>query len=360
VPIETIKPDCFNTSFQVKDIYGNTLPPRYRIRAAYGIPKDVVTLPPGPFSVTCNLADMFPPEVLKDPVPADGEPEPYTVVATYSNDIQDPDIDPDTGDCLDPPCSDLFVGAVTSPPAEVKIEGTSVEMMSANCSVDPNEWNPQWSVIAGPGPIITVSILTIKDSEGNPIGLENIEPSTILLNGTLGIIAGSDRIEGDTLKVQFDGSSVINSMGSVVPGQAFTTIQGNFTSEENVFSGQGPVYILYPIDIKPGSYPNSINPGSKGTVPVAILGMPDFDAATVDPTTVKLENAPVKMKKKDEPMVSLEDVNKDGYRDMVVHIDTKKLTLKEEDTIAYLTGKTIGDTPTDIKGIDSVKIVTKK
>jgi hypothetical protein len=301
---------------------------------------------------------MFPPEVLKDPVPADGEPEPYTVVATYSNDIQDPDIDPDTGDCLDPPCSDLFVGAVTSPPAEVKIEGTSVEMMSANCSVDPNEWNPQWSVIAGP--IITVSILTIKDSEGNPIGLENIEPSTILLNGTLGIIAGSDRIEGDTLKVQFDGSSVINSMGSVVPGQAFTTVQGNFIEGENVFSGQGPVYILYPIDIKPGSYPNSINPGSKGTVPVAILGMPDFDAATVDPTTVKLENAPVKMKKKDEPMVSLEDVNKDGYRDMVVHIDTKKLTLKEEDTIAYLTGKTIGDTPTDIKGIDSVKIVTKK
>jgi hypothetical protein len=230
--------------------------------------------------------------------------------------------------------------------------------MTANCSVDPEKWNPQWSVVSGP--IITVSILTIKDSEGNPIGLENIEPSTILLNGTLGIIAGSDRIEGDTLKVQFDGSSVINSMGSVVPGQAFTTVQGNFIEGENVFSGQGPVYILYPIDIKPGSYPNSINPGSKGTVPVAILGMPDFDAATVDPTTVKLENAPVKMKKKDEPMVSLEDVNKDGYRDMVVHIDTKKLTLKEEDTIAYLTGKTIGDTPTDIKGIDSVKIVTKK
>ena len=93
---------------------------------------------------------------------------------------------------------------------------------------------------------------------------------------------------------------------------------------------------------------------------MAILSTPDFDAATVDPTTVKLENAPVKMKKKNEPMVSLEDVNKDGYRDMVVHIDTKELTLKKEDTIAYLTGKTIGDTPTDIKGVDSVKIVTKK
>ena len=59
-------------------------------------------------------------------------------------------------------------------------------------------------------------------------------------------------------------------------------------------------------------------------------------------------------------MASLEDVNKDGYRDMVVHIDTKKLKLEKEATVAYLTGKTFGDTPTDIKGVDSVKIVNKK
>jgi hypothetical protein len=146
-------------------------------------------------------------------------------------------------------------------------------------------------------------------------------------------------------------------MGSVVPGQAFTTIQGNFKTGENVFSGQGPVYILYPIDIKPGSYPNSINPGSKGTVPVAILSTPDFDAATVDPETVKLEGAPVKVKKKGNPMASLEDVNEDGYRDLVVHIDTQQLNLNIGDTMAYLEGRTYGETPADIKGVDTVKIV---
>jgi hypothetical protein len=358
-PIQTIKPDCFNTSFHVKDSEGNTLPPRYRIRTAYGIPKDVVTLPPGPFSVTCDLADMFPPEVLKDPVPADGEPEPYTVVATYSNDIQDPDLDPDTGECSEPPCSDLFVGAVTSPPATVKIEGTSVEKMTANCSVDPQEWNPQWSMAGAP--VITVSILTIKDAGGNLIDLGTVDPSTIRLNGMVEIIPGSDRIENGTLlKVQFDGTAAINSMGSVVPGQNLVTIQGNFMAGENVFSGQGPVYILYPIDIRPGTYSNRINLKSRGTVPVAILSTPDFDAATVDPKTVTLAGGPVKMKERNKPMASLEDVNKDGYKDLMVHIDTRRLELSKEATVAYLEGMTYGETPTAIKGVDTVKIVEIK
>jgi hypothetical protein len=359
-PIEVIKPDCFNTSFHVTDSAGNTLPPRYRIRASYGIPKDVVTLPPGPFSVTCDLADMFHPEVLKDPVPADGEPEPYTVVATYSNDIQDPDLDPETGVCSDEPCTDLFVGAVTSPPAEVKIEGTTVETMTINFSFAPYEWNPQWAVVEGP--IITASIEMNTDSGAQAVaaGVDAIDPFSIRLNGTLKIIPGSARIEDGKLKVDFDGSAAVKSMGSVVPGEVFATMQGSFKTGDAVFSGQGSVYMLYPIDIKPGSYPNSINPGAKGTVPVAILGTPDFDAATVDAATVKLAGAPVKMKKKNEPMTSLEDVNNDGYPDMVVHIDTQKLKLDEEATVATLTGQTIGDTPDDIKGIDTVKVVDKK
>jgi hypothetical protein len=69
------------------------------------------------------------------------------------------------------------------------------------------------------------------------------------------------------------------------------------------------------------------------------------------------------MKKKNEPMASLEDVNNDGYADMVVHIDTQKLKLDEEATVATLEGKTIGDTPEDrddIEGIDTVKVVSEE
>jgi hypothetical protein len=40
------------------------------------------------------------------------------------------------------------------------------------------------------------------------------------------------------------------------------------------------------IDVKPGSFPNSINVRSAGVIPVAILTTGAFDAAAVDPTTV--------------------------------------------------------------------------
>jgi hypothetical protein len=45
---------------------------------------------------------------------------------------------------------------------------------------------------------------------------------------------------------------------------------------------------------------------------------------------------------------------------MVVHIDTQKLKLDKEAMVATLEGKTLGDTPDDIKGIDTVKVVPEK
>ena len=41
------------------------------------------------------------------------------------------------------------------------------------------------------------------------------------------------------------------------------------------------------IDIKPSSYPNSINPKNKGVIPVAVLTTDDFDAQVVDGRTVR-------------------------------------------------------------------------
>ncbi len=43
-----------------------------------------------------------------------------------------------------------------------------------------------------------------------------------------------------------------------------------------------------PVDIKPGTCPNPLNIGSRGVLPVAILGTSDFDVTTIDPTTVTL------------------------------------------------------------------------
>ena len=109
------------------------------------------------------------------------------------------------------------------------------------------------------------------------------------------------------------------------------------------------------IDIKPGSYPNTINLGSNGVVPVAIMSTPTFDARTVDPTTVTLASAAVKLTGKGKPIASFQDVNGDGRLDLVVQVETSALHLTSTDTIAVLKGKTFSGQP--IKGSDSVRIV---
>ncbi len=113
--------------------------------------------------------------------------------------------------------------------------------------------------------------------------------------------------------------------------------------------------ITVEIDIKPGSYPNSINPGSVGTVPVAILSSGTLDARTVDPATVTIAGAPVAVKRNGTLMSSFEDVNGDGLLDLVVHVRTQTLKLAQEDTAAALEGATYGGKR--VRGSDSVRIV---
>lgn len=50
------------------------------------------------------------------------------------------------------------------------------------------------------------------------------------------------------------------------------------------------------LDIKPDSYPNKINLGSAGVIPVALLSSSSFDATVeIDPLTISLSGAAVKV-----------------------------------------------------------------
>ena len=119
--------------------------------------------------------------------------------------------------------------------------------------------------------------------------------------------------------------------------------------------GTPPEGTTVSIDIKPGSFPNSIRLGSGGNVPVAIFSAANFDATGVDPLTVTLASAPVQLKGKGTPMSSYEDVNGDGLLDLVVHVDASALALAETDTSAVLEGSTYGGQA--IHGGDTVRVV---
>jgi hypothetical protein len=106
------------------------------------------------------------------------------------------------------------------------------------------------------------------------------------------------------------------------------------------------------IDIKPGSYPNSINPRSKGVIPVAIITTGTFDAAAVDPTTVLFGPTGTEA----PPAHSaLADADGDGDIDMILHFNTHATGIVCGDTSASLAGKTFGGQA--VKGSDSIRTV---
>ena len=167
--ILTIRPDCFNTTFTVRDLEGNPLLPYDRIRTAYAIGppdtpgSDVITIAAGAsVTVNCDLKDMYQPEVLTT-----GS---YTVQATYSNYIQDPDLV--GGTCNAVPCVDLFMGAIRSTEAPLGITEALVSV-TVNTSptgrgftVDGTSYTTSQNFSWVPGSSHTIAVATPQGSGG--------------------------------------------------------------------------------------------------------------------------------------------------------------------------------------------------
>jgi len=113
------------------------------------------------------------------------------------------------------------------------------------------------------------------------------------------------------------------------------------------------------IDIKPGSDPNSINRKSKGVIPVAILGSDTFDVTDVDVTTLEFgpDGAEPAHHLTDPDVYAdhLQDVNGDGFMDLVCHFKTQEVGLVAGSTDAELVGMNYDGVI--IYGTDSVNIV---
>jgi len=115
------------------------------------------------------------------------------------------------------------------------------------------------------------------------------------------------------------------------------------------------------IDIKPGNSLNTINQGSAGVIPVAILSSSTFTATNVDPLTIDLNGATVKLiGKKGLPFCNPKDVNGDGLDDLYCQVYTYDFLVEPGATNAVLKAKAY-DPNTSlwvwVYGEDSVNIV---
>jgi hypothetical protein len=94
------------------------------------------------------------------------------------------------------------------------------------------------------------------------------------------------------------------------------------------------------LDIKPGSFPNSINTKKNGVTAVALLGSSSFDVTTVNVTTLRFGPNDAQPAH-DLTVLStyifhIEDVNYDGNYDLVSHYRTKDTGIAVGQTSACL------------------------
>ena len=112
------------------------------------------------------------------------------------------------------------------------------------------------------------------------------------------------------------------------------------------------------VDIKPGSDENPVNVKSNGVLPVAVLGNYTFNVTDINQTTIWLNDTckPIRC--------SYEDVNGDGYEDLVLKFETQCVIgclpdpCNDGDIVTLtLTGELDDGTP--ITGSDDVRVLIK-
>jgi hypothetical protein len=138
------------------------------------------------------------------------------------------------------------------------------------------------------------------------------------------------------------------------------------TAKEDVVTSDldtpwGIALALYPalevsIDLRPGCKENTINLGSSGVIPVAIMSSKYFDALTIKEDSIRLSGTAVKLAgKSSNYLCQRRDVNKDGLLDLVCDVEIKNFLLQEGTDMVELTGETTSGTK--IIGTDYLKIV---
>jgi hypothetical protein len=161
----------------------------------------------------------------------------------------------------------------------------------------------------------------------------------------------------------FPNAGIHNVIGAVLfkAGSGWASFDGNVDGFTIGINGDETTYNFeyvtpIEIDIKPGSPQNAINLGSAGVVPVAMLSSDSFDATQIDPASVALAGAKVRLVGRgNKYLCQTRDVNGDGRKDLVCDVETASFLIEPGDTMATLEAMTFAGHP--VRGQDIIRIV---
>jgi hypothetical protein len=179
----------------------------------------------------------------------------------------------------------------------------------------------------------------------------------------LGLPGGCDWTLFIRYKARSGGSTGISS-ANLVDASGELPVNPSTNSGENDGFGRtiklecvaGPDVVTSEIDIKPGSYPNSINACQNGLVSVAILGTETFDPETeIAAQTCELNGEALAMRGRSRQLWAIEDVDDDGDNDLVLKFEVENLELQTgEDELTVTCELTAGGT---FEGTDSIRVL---
>lgn len=175
-----------------------------------------------------------------------------------------------------------------------------------------------------------------------------------------------------TIKVTALPGAVLSNQATIVSTVNSTELEEKTNAEEITDICPVPVYV----DIKPGGCPTPINVGSKGVLPVAVLGTSAFDVTTIDPGSITLAGVfplrwsledvatPYEINPNECNIYDCHELTGDGLVDLTLKFDSEEIAAATGDVydrdclVLELTGELKSGLP--IKGGDVVSILKKK
>ncbi|MHC5112527.1 MAG: NHL repeat-containing protein [Planctomycetota bacterium] len=199
----------------------------------------------------------------------------------------------------------------------------------------------------GPSKLYTIDTDTGAASLVGPLGFDSVEGMTLNTGGFGSLMALANSMEADQIAqlIRID----------------HTTGEGIFVRDMPLplpdYEGQRDALVALPaieipIDVKPWSWPNSVNVRKNGVIPVAVLSTEAFDATTIRTRVAHFGPAGARIV---HDAAHYEDVNLDGYLDLLMHFNSDETGIECGDEFAEL--RSSNEVGLSVVGTDQVRTV---